>query len=142
MLCREVMTKKVIWVASTDSAGVAARVMRDADVGFLAVCDFDTSSVIGVITDRDIAIRLVADDRPASTPVTDVMTRGFLSCKPDEDVVTAERLMGKHQKARILCIDGDQNLVGVISLADLTRREEVARVTETLTREGNGSSSM
>jgi CBS domain-containing protein len=132
MLCKDVMTKNVIWVGARDSARSAARKMRDADVGFLPVLEPESLRVLGVITDRDIVIRLVAADLPVTTRVSDVMTTDLVSCGPEEDVINAERLMGNHQKSRILCLDANQRLVGVISLADIAHSDDEPRVAETV----------
>jgi CBS domain-containing protein len=130
MRCEDVMTKNVVRVGVGDSVRTAARKMRENDVGFLPVCE--GPKVLGVITDRDIAMRLVADDRPAQTPVGEVMSREVVSCGPEEDVIDAERLMGSRQKSRIVCLDAEHNLVGVISLADIAQTEEEPRVAETV----------
>jgi CBS domain-containing protein len=80
--------------------------------------------VLGTITDRDIAIRLVAESRPATTPVNDLMTREIVACKPTDDIRKAEQLMGTQQKSRIMCLDDAGRLVGVISLSDIAQREK------------------
>jgi CBS domain-containing protein len=120
MRCKEIMKTKIECVGPTDPIHAAARKMRDANVGFLPVCD-ESGKVLGAITDRDLVIRLVADDRPASEPVESVMTREVVSCLPDDDIEGAERLMADRQKSRVLVIDDDQRLVGVISLSDVAQ---------------------
>ena len=132
MQCDEIMTRKVISVGTTDTVKTAAQLMRDADIGFLPVCDPVTGAVLGAITDRDLTIRLVAEDRLSNTLVGEVMTPEVVWCAPTDDVITAERLMGKHQKSRILCLDAARKPVGVISLSDLAQSEEEPRVAETV----------
>jgi CBS domain-containing protein len=96
--------------------------MRDENIGFLPVCD-DKSKVLGTITDRDIAIRVCADDRACSkTQIADVMTREVIACRPGDDIGRAQQLMSKHHKSRILCTDDSGKLVGVISLSDIAQR--------------------
>jgi len=95
------------------------------------VCD-QALQVVGVITDRDIAIRVVASGRPGSTAIRDVMTNEVVACKPGDDVSKAERMMGAHQKSRIMCIDDDGKLVGVISLSDIAQREDSEQAAETM----------
>ena len=131
MLCEDVMTRHVVGIGADDSVKEAARKMRDLDIGFLPVWDPRTHRVVGVITDRDIAIRLVAEDLSAQTRVVEVMSPEVVWCRPDDDVITAERIMGRKQKSRILCIDEGQ-VVGVISLADIASKEDEPRLAETV----------
>jgi len=118
MLCRDVMKFTVEYIGPKDSARAAARRMRQANVGFLPVCDPD-GRVIGTLTDRDITVRLVADGLQPDTPVADVMTREAIFCSPDADIRRAHELMGEHRKSRLLCCEDDGSLVGVISLSDI-----------------------
>ncbi|MGK4006219.1 CBS domain-containing protein [Sorangium sp. So ce1036] len=136
MLCRDIMKNEVQCIMAEDTIQTAARKMRDANVGFLPVCD-SSFRVLGALTDRDLAIRVLADNRPLSTRAGDIMTRGAVACRPDDDVSRAEQLMGRYHKSRILCTEADGRLVGVISLTDIAQREDdrntaqiVRRVTE------------
>lgn len=122
MVCEELMKRQVECVSPQDSAEAAARRMRDENVGFLPVCDA-SKKVLGTITDRDIAIRLVASGKPPSAQVSDVMTNEVVACDPKDDISKAERLMGQNHKSRIMCIDDAGQLVGVISLSDLAQRD-------------------
>jgi CBS domain-containing protein len=122
MVCEELMKQQVECVTPQDSAEAAARRMRDENVGFLPVCDA-SKKVLGTITDRDIAIRLVASGKPASAQVSDVMTHEVVACNPKDDIVKAEGLMGRNHKSRIMCIDDAGRLVGVISLSDIAQRD-------------------
>jgi CBS domain-containing protein len=131
MLCQEIMKRRVEWVRKEDSVQDAARKMRDAMVGFLPVCD-PAGRVVGTVTDRDIAIRLVADDLPTKTPVLDIMSHEVISCRPDDELVEAEQKMGRHQKSRILVLDGASKLVGVISLSDIATHEEDRPAAQTM----------
>jgi CBS domain-containing protein len=124
MLCEELMKTDVECVSPVDSIEEAARLMREANVGFLPVCD-ESRRVLGTITDRDIAIRAVADALPGSTPVEDVMTDEVVACSPKEEVEAALELMGENRKSRIICLDGDGRLAGVISLSDIAQLGEV-----------------
>lgn len=118
MQVRKAMTPDPLYVA--ESAGVveAARMMRDNDLGFLPVeCD---DRMVGMITDRDIALRVVGDGRdPGTTPVGEVMSAGVLYCFDDETLEDAARSMAGMQVRRLPVIDRDKRLVGVISLGDL-----------------------
>jgi CBS domain-containing protein len=134
MRCQEIMKQTVQCVSPEDSVQTAATRMREANVGFLPVCD-ESSKVLGTITDRDLALRIVADERPMSTRVSDVMTQEIVACRPEDDVTKAEDMMGKNQKSRIMCIDARGRLMGVISLSDLAQRQQDgARTAYTLRR--------
>ena len=122
MRCREIMKKDVECVSATDTAQAAAKRMRDVNVGFLPVCD-QSKRVLGTITDRDLAIRVLADASPSTTRMEDVMTREVVCCRPDDELEEAENLMAKNQKSRIVVIDSGGALVGVISLSDIAQRE-------------------
>jgi CBS domain-containing protein len=122
MLCQEIMKRNVECISPDESAVLAAQKMRDQNIGFLPICD-DDMSVLGTITDRDIAIRLVAEGLPGSTPVEEVMTPEVVACKPSDDVRKVEQLMGRHQKSRIMCLDDDGHLIGVVSLSDIAQHE-------------------
>lgn len=120
MRCEQLMKTDVAFVRPSDDVRHAAGLMRSRNVGFLPVCS-DERKVVGVITDRDIAVRCVAEDRPTTTAVRDVMTREIVACRPEDDLQTAELAMARHQRSRILCLGKHQYLLGVISLSDLAR---------------------
>ncbi|WP_437736370.1 CBS domain-containing protein [Sorangium sp. So ce1335] len=127
------MTREVQCIMADDTIRTAARKMRDANVGFLPVCDA-AYRVLGTLTDRDLAIRVLADNRPLSTRAGDVMTRQVVACRPDDDVLRAEQLMGQHHKSRVLCTEADGRLVGVISLSDIAQREDDRNTAQTVRR--------
>jgi CBS domain-containing protein len=122
MRCEEAMTREVECLNSNDSVVEAARRMKEADVGFLPICRTDGTAV-GTVTDRDLCLRVLADQQPYTTEVQDVMTPNVISCRPDEDVSRAEQLMRANQVSRILCVDDDGQIAGVISLADISQNE-------------------
>ncbi len=119
MQCELLMKTFVESVSSQDSVETAARLMRDRNIGFLPVRDESSERVVGTLTDRDITTRVVADRKPGTTPVGTIMTRDVVACRPDDDIATAEELMGENLVSRIMCIDEEGDLVGVISLSDL-----------------------
>jgi CBS domain-containing protein len=133
MRCEEIMKKDVECVLTQDTVQTAAQRMREENLGFLPVCD-QSQKVLGTITDRDLAIRVLADARAASTSINDVMTREVIACRPEDDLRKAEELMGTNQKSRIMCVDNGGRLVGVISLSDIAQREDGARASQTLRR--------
>src|SRR5438093_13036996 len=101
MRCEDIMKRDVECVDPTQSVQEAARRMRDANIGFLPVCD-SSKKVLGAITDLDIAIRIVAEGRPPTTAAADVMTPGVVSCRPDDDVTDAEQPTGDRKKSRMI----------------------------------------
>jgi CBS domain-containing protein len=132
MRCREVMNHVVVRVAPGDTVRQAARRMLEADVGFLPVCD-DSGRVVGVLTDRDLAVRVCAEKgRSCDEPVADVMTREVISCRPGHPLGHAEALMCKGRKSRIVVTDKNGRLVGVISLSDIVQYDKPRRVARTL----------
>ncbi|HVJ94684.1 MAG TPA: CBS domain-containing protein [Labilithrix sp.] len=120
MRCEELMTTDVAFVRPSDDVRHAADIMRSRNIGFIPVCS-DERKVVGVVTDRDIVIRCIAESKPVTTQVREVMTREIIACRPDDDVQTALRAMVRHQRSRVLCLGDHQYLLGVISLSDLPR---------------------
>jgi CBS domain-containing protein len=131
MLASEIMKRSVECLSPDQTVQEAARRMRDANVGFLPICD-EEMHVLGTITDRDISIRVVADGGPPSTTVRDVMSRDVVACRPEDDVRIAEQLMGENRKSRILCVDESSRLVGVISLSDIAQYEDASLAARTM----------
>ena len=132
MKCEELMKKDVLLVEEGDTIQEAACRMRDANVGFLPVCDHD-GKAIGTLTDRDIAIRVDADGRAASScRVGEVMTRAVIACLPDDDLTRAEQLMSEHKKSRLLVTGADGVLEGVLSISDIVQFEGGRRAAATL----------
>ena len=121
MLCEEIMKRDVFCVSPNDTAQSAARLMLDENVGFLPVCE-ESKKVIGAITDRDLAIRLVAGGLPAHSKIGEIMSREVISCTPKDDVRLAERLMARNHKSRMMCVE-EGRLVGVISLSDIAQKD-------------------
>ena len=83
------------------------------------MCDLENKQVVGTLTDRDIAIRIVAEKREAEIPVSEVMTTAPIFCNSDDDVEQARELMESHQVSRLIVLDNNKRLAGVISLADI-----------------------
>jgi len=131
MRCEEIMKREIECVSPRDAVEDAATRMRDENVGFLPVCD-QSRKVLGTITDRDIAIRLVAARKPGSTFVEELMTREVVACRPKDSMRDAEQAMARHHKSRIVCVDDEGRLVGVISLSDIAQHERGGRASETL----------
>ena len=120
MLCRDLMKTDVRCVTPETTIAVAAALMRDEQVGFLPICD-TAGNVLGTITDRDIAIRVVAEYEPPDRPVDLFMTRDVIACQSGESLGTAQEAMAEFQVSRILCVDENGLLEGVISLSDIAQ---------------------
>jgi CBS domain-containing protein len=131
MRCEEVMKKDVQCVSPQDMVQAAARRMRDENVGFLPVCD-RSRKVLGVVTDRDLAIRILAEGKSASTRVEEVMSREVVACHPEDDLRRAEELMMTNHVSRMICVDGDGRRVGVISLSDIAQQEDAGHAARTM----------
>lgn len=132
MRCMDVMKKDMFVVSPDDTAQTAARRMLNTNVGFLPVVDA-TDRVIGVLTDRDIAVRVAATDRLASSfPVREVMTTEIVCCRATDDLSLAETLMVEHQKSRILVTSAEGFLQGVVSLSDIAQYEGARRTGATV----------
>lgn len=136
MRCEEIMKRSVECVSPRDAVQSAAEKMRDENVGFLPVCD-DDGSVLGAVTDRDLAIRTLAEGRDGTVPVEEIMSREVIACGADEELEEAEKLMAGRHKSRIMCTDRNGKLIGVISLSDIAQREEAERVVATLRAVGD-----
>jgi CBS domain-containing protein len=111
-----------------DTAAGAARIMRAEDVGAVPVCmNRQTRKLVGIVTDRDIAVYVVAKGRdPNRTQVASVMTRNPFTCRPEDDLETALDVMESHQVRRIPVVDEDGRLVGIIAQADVATRTQAA----------------
>ncbi|HKB94434.1 MAG TPA: CBS domain-containing protein [Gaiellaceae bacterium] len=118
---RDAMTPSPRTVESTATATAAARVMRDEDVGLVPIVESDR--VTGMVTDRDIAVRVVAEGRsPADTRVSDIASRELVTIDPDRSLDEALRLMAKHQVRRLPVVEEDGKLVGIVAQADVAKR--------------------
>jgi CBS domain-containing protein len=132
MKCAEVMKRTVECLLEDDTVEEAARRMRDSNIGFLPVCDRDRR-VVGTLTDRDIAIRVAAESLVAGECVVgSVMSGDVVSCRAEDELAEAEGLMGQHRKSRIVVVDGDGVIQGVISLSDIVGHESARRMSVTM----------
>jgi CBS domain-containing protein len=118
MQLREIMTRDVEVVRPDATLFEAAKTMQTHDVGSVPVCD--GARLQGMLTDRDIAIRAVAEGRdPFTTLVRDVMTSEVIYGKEKQEVSEAAELMEREQIRRLVVLDDDKNLVGIVSLGDV-----------------------
>jgi CBS domain-containing protein len=134
MRCEEIMKGDVTTISRDATVQEAARRMRDDDIGFLPVVGVDGSTrVAGTITDRDIAVRLVAEGLPAdSIRVHQIATNNVVSCRRSDDIAIAQELMKESKVSRILVLNGDGSVAGVISLGDLAERQDEGAAGSTL----------
>jgi CBS domain-containing protein len=123
MQIREVMTQGPEIISSNATAVEAAAKMKELDVGSLPVCDGERLQ--GLLTDRDIAVRLVAAELDASTTkVREIMTPDVMYCFDDQTLEEAAALMEAHQIRRLPIMNRDKRLIGMLSLGDLAVRTE------------------
>lgn len=131
MLCRDVMKRDVLFATSQTTVAEAAALMRDEQIGFLPICD-KARNVIGILTDRDIAVRVVAEYQSINESVEMFMTPDVVTCRSDADLSLAQELMGEMQVSRIVCVSEDGELAGIISLSDIAQLGDGANAMATL----------
>ncbi|MFH7594232.1 CBS domain-containing protein [Streptomyces racemochromogenes] len=134
----EVMTGNPVTVGKSTTLAEAARVMRDADIGDVLVVD--GGRLRGILTDRDIVVRAVADDRdPAETTVRAVCTTDPVTVGPDDGVDAAIALMRRRALRRLPVVTGDGALVGVVSLGDLVVEQDPGSALAAIAAAGPGN---
>jgi CBS domain-containing protein len=126
VLCCEVMKSPVLSCGPDDTVATCAKLMAGRDVGFVPVLD-RTGFPQGVVTDRDLAIRVVAEERSAETPVRLVMTQDIVSCLLTDPLEVAEERMADQRKSRLLVLDETGRCLGILSLSDVVRTESRGR---------------
>jgi CBS domain-containing protein len=121
MKVSEAMTTDVRIASPSQTIQEAARLMAEIDAGVLPVGDNDR--LVGMITDRDIAVRAVAGGLPANTPVSEIMSREVKYCFADDDVDEVAQNMGDIQVRRLPVLNKDKRLVGILSVGDIAMAE-------------------
>jgi CBS domain-containing protein len=127
------MTRSPIVALPKDTVVMVAQIMKEQDIGPVPVVqDKSSRKLIGIVTDRDLAMKVVAaGHNPNETLVQDVMTKDVVTCREDDDVHTALDAMAKHQLRRIPVVDSNDSLVGIIAQADVaTRMDEPEKTGE------------
>lgn len=118
----DIMSTDVQIIGPQDTLRRAAERMQELDVGALPVCD--GSRLLGMLTDRDIIVRGVAEGLdPEEAAVSDVMTSDLQYCTEDQDTEEVMRLMGDKQVRRLPVVNADKKLVGIVSVGDLATRQ-------------------
>jgi CBS domain-containing protein len=147
MRAREIMTDHPACCTPDDTVQQAARTMMDTDCGCLPVVDdVGTKHLVGVVTDRDLAVRALGEGKGADTRVREVMSASPSCCGPDADLREVERIMADRQVRRVPVVDERDCCVGMIAQADLARadrevgdhevRETIERISEPSGRGG------
>ena len=124
MICSEIMTRDPECCVPSDSVMKAAQLMKSEDVGPIPIVDDkDGMKLAGIVTDRDLAIKVVAEARdPKTTQVDEVMSEGLVTCRENDDIRTVLQLMQDNQVRRIPVVDDTDQLVGIIAQADVATR--------------------
>lgn len=132
MRCKDVMTADPKYCRPEDSVVEAARIMSAEDVGPVpVVADATQKKVVGIITDRDIAVKVVGAGRdPQATRVSEIMSQNVYTCRADDDYAKAVQAMARHQVRRVPIVNRDGSLAGIISQADVARRSSEREVGE------------
>jgi CBS domain-containing protein len=128
MKVSEVMTKDVRLIEPTQTIREAARLMAEMDAGIMPVREGDR--LVGMITDRDIAVRAVAEGKGPDTPIREVMTDDVKYCYEDDDTGDVARNMADIQVRRLPVLTREKRLVGIISLGDVATSEDSSRAGE------------
>ena len=119
MKIQDIMSVEPTTVTPDTPITEAARIMKERNIGMLPVVESGSLRLVGVVTDRDITIRHVAEGHVRDCPVREAMTDKIATCKPDESVERVMSLMAEEQVRRIPIVDERGNLVGVVSQADI-----------------------
>jgi CBS domain-containing protein len=126
---RDLMTSNPSTIEPDKTVADAAKLMRDEDAGLIPIVE--GQKLAGTITDRDIAIRVVAEGKdPQSSTVRDVMTSRLVTVDPDQDLDEALRLMAEHQVRRLPVVEEDGKLVGIVAQADIAKHTSDAQTGE------------
>lgn len=142
MTCKELMTPNPACCVPRDSVVTAAMIMKSQDVGSVpVVSDRDSMRVVGMITDRDLALRIVAEQREYyGTHIEDVMSQDVVTCRTDDNYNEVLQAMKSRQIRRIPVVDSNGRLVGIIAQADIAREspepKKVSDVVEHISKPG------
>lgn len=143
--CHEIMTEGPICCLPTNSVAKVAQLMKYEDIGAVpVVASHETNKLIGIVTDRDLALRVVGEGRdPTETKAADVLTLQPWTCLPDDPLSLAVRIMSERRVRRIPVVDDSGHILGIIAQADIARRSDnayqTAEVVENISQPGDGS---
>ena len=120
MKIKDVMTSEIACIDTKSSAADAATKMKDQNTGTVIVVE--GNNVKGIVTDRQIAIKAVAEQKdPKSTPVADIMTKDIVGCSENDDIFDALKTMGENKVRRLPVVNDNSQLVGIVSISDIAR---------------------
>jgi len=133
----EVMTKNIVCCLPHESVVKAAQLMKGRDIGSVPVIeDEHTKKVVGIVTDRDLALEVVAEGRnPTTTKVEDVMTHNVVTCRAEDNLQEVLDVMAEYQLRRIPVVDNDNKIIGIITQADVATRMNQPEKTAEMVRE-------
>ena len=135
--CRDIMTQDLVYCWPDDPVSKAAQLMKKEDIGPVLIVDNEPArTLVGIVTDRDLALKIVGEGRdPQKTKVEEVMTRKLVTCHADDNVDNAIKAMAQYQLRRIPVVDDNNRLVGIISQADVATRVDEPEKTGEVVKE-------
>ena len=139
-LCRDIMTQNPVCCTRSDTANMVAQIMRDRDIGLVAVVDNEQNQkLVGIVTDRDLVVRFLAEDiETGGVRAEQVMTEDIVACKPDDSIQNCLDAMESRQVRRIPVVDESGRIVGIIAQGDVAIRlglpDKTAQLVEELSR--------
>ena len=135
--CSDVMTKDIVTCTPQNTIVEVARLMKTEDIGPILIVDNEQSrTLVGIMTDRDIVIKVIADGQdPKTTPVGEAMSKKLVSCHPHDDVDVAMKAMAEFQLRRIPVVGENMTLLGIISQADVATRVDAPERTGEVVKE-------
>jgi CBS domain-containing protein len=135
--CNEVMTKNPVCCLPDDMVAKVAQMMQSENIGSIPVIENEqTQKLVGIVTDRDLALKIVAKGHDAkSSNVEVVMTRRIVTCRAEDDLQKALDTMAEHQLRRIPIVDNDNKIIGIIAQADVATRVNQPEKTAAMVKE-------
>lgn len=135
--CSDIMTKDLVTCTPENTIVEVARLMKTEDIGPILIVDNEQSkTLVGIVTDRDIVVKAIADGQDVNTTrVGDVMSKKLVTCRADDDVDVAMKAMAQFQLRRIPVVEENMRLVGIISQADLATRVDAPEKTGEVVKE-------
>jgi CBS domain-containing protein len=135
--CSDIMTRDLVTCTAENTIVEVARLMKTEDIGPVLIVDNEQSkTLVGIVTDRDIVVKAIADGQDVNTTrVGDVMSKKLVTCRADDDVDVAMKAMAQFQLRRIPVVEENMRLVGIISQADLATRVDSPEKTGEVVKE-------
>ena len=134
--CNELMTKNPVCCLQNDTVSKVADLMKSKDIGGVPIIENEqTKKLIGIVTDRDLALKIVAGGRDSkSMKAEEVMTREVVTCRAEDDLQKALDAMSEHKLRRIPVVDNNNGIVGIIAQADVATRVDQPEKTAAVVR--------